>query len=135
MPEMLNPGYSAQGRDKVLQAYRQSRVETASPGELVLMLYNACLRNMKDAIACISREDVPTANSHLLKAQDIVDELRGSLNHETGEIARRLDSLYDYVYDCLLRANLRKDPRLVEDALKVMTQIRDAWQEVVVSHD
>ncbi len=129
---MLNMAYVG-GKEKALQAYRQSRVETASPGELVLMLYNACIRNMRDALSCIGEKDYAGANNNLLRAQDIIDELRGSLNLDI-EIAKGLDAVYDFVYLSLVDANLKKDPQPVEGAVKVMAGIRDAWEEAVRNH-
>lgn len=127
---MLNVAYVG-GREKALQAYRQSRVETASPGELVLMLYNACIRNMRDALSSIGEKDYAGANNNLLRAQDIMDELRGSLNLDTGEIAKGLDAVYDFIYSSLVTANLKKDPESIEGAMKVMAEIRDAWEEAI----
>lgn len=121
-------------KEKVVDIYRQYRVQTASSGELVLMLYNTCLKQMREAISSIKKKDISGSNRCLLKAQDIVDELKGSLNLAAGEIAQRLYALYDYVYYCLLMANLEKNVVWVEHAMKVMTQIRNGWEEAVHRH-
>lgn len=118
-------------RQKVANAYRQSSIETASPAELVLMLLNVCLRSMKEAIRCIEEKDYTGANEKLVRAQEITDELRGALDLTVGDLAARLNSLYCFVYSCLLKANIRKESGPVHEAMNVMTQIRDAWQEAV----
>jgi len=100
----------------------------------VLMLYNSCLQNMREAVNCIETKDLAGANAKLLRAQDIVDELRGALNLSTGDLAVGLDSLYDFVYSALLKANLKKEAEPIGHALNVMTQLRDAWKEVVANH-
>ncbi|HHY17467.1 MAG TPA: flagellar export chaperone FliS [Firmicutes bacterium] len=127
---MLNAAYGG-GREKALKAYRLSRVETASPGELVLMLYNGSLKNMNDALSCIDEKNYAGANTNLLRAQDIIDELRGALNIDIGNVAKGLDAIYDFVYSSLLKANLKKDTEPLEGALKVMTEVRDAWEEAI----
>ncbi len=121
-------------RERALNTYRQSRVETASPAELVLTLFNVCLRNMKEAMNCIAEQDYTGANANLLRAQDITDELRGALDLSTGNLAVGLYALYDFVYSCLLKANISKEIEPIDDALTVMTQIRDAWEEAVRSY-
>ncbi len=70
-----NVGYVGD-REKVLQAYKQSKVETASPAELVLMLYDGSLKHMRKAVEYIEEKDYQGANESLLRTQDIVDELR-----------------------------------------------------------
>lgn len=106
-------------------------METASPAELVTMLFNVCLRNMREAIKCIEAKDYAGANEKLVRAQEIVDELRSALDLSVGDLAGRLYSLYNFVYSCLIKANIRKQTGPVRDAMEVITQIRDAWQEAM----
>ncbi|MFA6655131.1 MAG: flagellar export chaperone FliS [Bacillota bacterium] len=131
---MVNVGYVGD-REKVLQAYKQSKVETASPAELVLMLYDGSLKHMRKAVEYIEEKDYQGANESLLRTQDIIDELRFSLDFNTGEIADTLYSIYDFVYSALVTANLKKDAEVLESAIKVMTEIRDAWEEAIRGHD
>ncbi|MBP8613983.1 MAG: flagellar export chaperone FliS [Firmicutes bacterium] len=130
---MVNAGYVG-NRDKALEAYRQSKVETASPAELVLMLYNGCLKYMRNAVQCIKSKDYSGANESLIHAQDIIDELRVSLDFSMGEIADSLASVYDFVYSSLVSANLKKDAEQIQDTITVMTEIRDGWEEAIRSH-
>lgn len=122
---------NAANRQKVLNAYKQSSVETASPAELVLMLLNGCLRNMKEAITYIEGKDNTGANDKLVRAQEIIHELRAALDFTAGDLAAGLNSLYDFAYSCLIKANIRKQTGPVEDAIQVVTQIRDAWEEAM----
>ena len=75
----MNVGYVG-NIDKALEVYRQSKVETASPAELVLMLYDGCLKSMRRAMQCIADKNYSGANESLIRAQDIIDELRVSLD-------------------------------------------------------
>jgi flagellar protein FliS len=123
------------GRERALSTYRHMSVETASPGELVLMLYNESIKNMRDAATLIERKDLSGTSACLLKAQDIINELRGSLDLDAGgELARKLASMYDYVYSRLVEANLRKSSPPIADAVKVMGELRYGWEEALHRH-
>lgn len=123
------------GRDRALATYRVQSVETASPGELVLMLYNECLRAMRNAAVNIDRKDIPGASACLMKAQDVILELRGSLNAEAGgDLAKNLDSIYDYAHTCLIEANIKKAQQPLADSMKVISELRDAWAEALHKH-
>ncbi len=123
------------GRDRALSTYRTMSVETASPGELVLMLYNESLRAMRDASAALDRKDIPCSSKNLLRAQDIVLELRTSLNPSVArEMVASLDSMYEYVGGRLIEANVKKSQEPLSDAMKVMGNLRDGWQEALGKH-
>lgn len=123
------------GKDRALSTYRTMSVETASPGELVLMLYNESLRAMRDASAALDRKDIPCSSKNLLKAQDIVLELRTSLNPSAArDMVARLDSMYEYVGGRLVEANVKKSQEPLLDAMKVMGNLRDGWQEALGRH-
>ncbi len=114
------------------QSYRQVATRTASPGQLVLMLYEGAIRFLERAEAGFRLEDPvefnTTINDNILRAQDIVRELDFSLNVEQGgELAVQLRRLYDYFDRTLLEANLRKDPTGIVEVTKRITVLRDAW--------
>ena len=123
------------GRDRALSTYRAMSVETASPGELVLMLYNESLRAMRDASAAIDRKDIGSSSKNLIKAQDIVLELRTSLNPTAGkDVAANLNSMYEYVGGRLIEANVKKSQEPLMEAMKLMGNLRDGWQEALGKH-
>ena len=110
-------------------------VETASPGELVLMLYNESLRAMRDASAAIDRKDIGSSSKNLIKAQDIVLELRTSLNPTAGkDVAANLNSMYEYVGGRLIEANVKKSQEPLMEAMKLMGNLREGWQEALGKH-
>ena len=114
------------------QSYRQVATRTASPGQLVLMLYEGAIRFLERAQAGFRLEDPvefnTTINNNILRAQDIIRELDFSLNVEQGgELAIQLRRLYDYFDRILLEANLRKDPKGVTEVIQRITDLRDAW--------
>lgn len=113
---------------QALSAYRKQQVETATPGQLVVMLYDAAIRNCQAAQAAIQDQDRDRAARHLLKAQDIVSELMSSLNVEAGgELGVKLLRLYEYMYRRLVFANVRKDASAAKEVEGLLCDLRDAW--------
>ncbi len=119
------------------RAYRSNAVLTASPGQLVLMLYDGALKALglaRDAFDT-SAEDprrIAVINQQLLKAQAILTELQSGLNLEAGgEFARTMDRLYDYHLGKLLEANLRKQVAPVIEVERLVRVLRDAWAEML----
>lgn len=118
------------------QSYRQVATRTASPGQLVLMLYEGAIRFLERAQAGFRLEDPvefnTTINDNILRAQDIIRELDFSLNVEQGgELAIQLRRLYDYFDRLLLEANLRKDPAGIKEVINRITVLRDAWATMI----
>lgn len=113
------------------QAYKQTQVSTASQGELLIMLFDGGIRFAKQAQKFMENGDIEQANEKLIRAQDIVNELIISLNLEAGEIAQSLQQLYTYVYDLLVQANVRKETKKVEEAIYMLTELRETWEQVV----
>lgn len=124
------------------QAYRSNAVLTASPGQLVLMLYDGALRAMAIARdACdLPETDVrryEIVNAQLLKAQNIIAELQATLNPEAGDgqFAREMQRLYDYYQRKLMEANMRKDPAPIRQVERLLGEVRDAWAEMLRSQE
>ena len=112
--------------------YRTAAVKTATPGQLVLMLFDGALRNVATALAGFQLEDVGARfeqiNNHLLKAQAILLELRLSLDLEAGgEFAERMFALYEFMSHRLQVANLAKDPEPIRVVEGLLGEVRDAW--------
>jgi flagellar protein FliS len=123
------------------RAYRANSVLTASPGQLVLMLYDGALRSLAIAREAFGRppEDVmriAVINQQLLKAQAIFAELQGTLNHEAGgEFSRQMERLYEYYNRRLIEANLRKKVEPVIEVERLLTEVRNAWSEMLGKQD
>lgn len=112
------------------QAYKEVHVETASQGKLIVMLYDAAVKRTEEAIGLLGTKKLDAINNNLIRAQDIMAELRASLNMKAGEIAANLDSLYDYIHRLLVRGNIRKEKASLEEALRLMSMLRDTWKEL-----
>jgi flagellar protein FliS len=109
--------------------YLAERVLTASPVELTAMLFDACVGSIKLAIRLQEAGEHLAALPKLTKAQDIVLELRTTLNHEAGELASHLDALYTFAWSRLLQAGTRRDTAAAREALDVLEPLQLAWRE------
>lgn len=112
------------------QQYQQQSIMTASPGELMLMLYNGCIRFIKQAMQCINDKDAEGAHNAIIRAQDIILEFMSTLDMNY-EISNSLMALYDYMHRRLIEANTRKDVSILEEVLGLVTELRDTWAEAV----
>lgn len=113
------------------EQYRQIDVETASPGRLVLMLYDAAIRNCRQAVAAWESKNETTAREKIYRAQDILAELIGSLNFDAGDLARHLFQLYEYMNYRLTQSAMRKDVAAAQEVAKLLEELREAWVQVV----
>jgi len=114
------------------QVYRQTQTQTAAPGELVLMLYRGAIRFLSSAIEAIDAKDTAEAHNKLVRTQDIVASLLGSLDHERGgDVARNLSALYDYMLRRLVEANVRKDARPAREVQGLLRELLPAWEAAV----
>lgn len=116
--------------NNVLNQYKQNAVYTATPEELTLMLYDGCIKFMNMAKYHIEKGNVPKAHESLIRAQDIIYELRATLDDKY-EISSNFRKLYDFVLDRLINANLRKEIKPIDEALEIMTGLRDTWKEAM----
>jgi flagellar protein FliS len=117
--------YSAAGNQ-----YKQQSAMTASPGELTLMLYDGCIKDLKLAKMHIGTKDYNKSNDVLQKAQAIICELMRSLDMRY-DLSKQLMQLYDFLLDTLVWANVKKDTTKIDDALDLVTELRDTWQQAV----
>jgi flagellar protein FliS len=114
-----------------VRTYAQVNIETASQGKLIIMLFNGAIRRAEEAIHEMDKKNTEAVHAHLIRAQEIIAELRSALNMEAGgEIARNLDRIYEYFQHLLITANLKKDPAPAREAITLMKEMRDTWQEL-----
>lgn len=113
-----------------LNQYKQNTVFTATPEELTLMLYDGGIKFMNIAKYNIENNQVEKAHQALIRAQDIIIELSSSLNMEY-EISNNFKRLYDFIMDNLIDANINKEIKPIEEALEILTEMRDTWKEAM----
>lgn len=112
-------------------AYQNNQVTAAPQKKLILMLYDGAIRNLKLSIIAIEEKDIEKTNNLLVKAQNIISEFMLTLDFDKGgQIAKDLYSLYDYMYNSLIRANIDKDREKVKEIIKYLEELRDTWQQI-----
>ncbi|MBX3118179.1 MAG: flagellar export chaperone FliS [Fimbriimonadaceae bacterium] len=108
--------------------YKKNAVNGASPLQLIVMLYDGALRFMEAGKHHMKERNLEKQNDSLQKAQRIVLELMASLDMEKGgEIAKNLFSLYGYVTNELITANINDDPVPIDRSIKVLSDLRESW--------
>ena len=114
------------------KVYKKNQIETASPKQLVVLLYEGAVKHARLAELAIEKNDMEKANTNILKVQDIVTELMVSLNHQNGEnaIASELQVLYSYMISQLIQANRQKDIEKLIDIRNLLSELRDTWASI-----
>jgi flagellar protein FliS len=113
--------------------YMGDTVATASPQQLLVMLYDRLALDLERAEQALVEGNRETAHEQLMHAQEIVLELSASLNVDVWDGGPRLAALYAWLIGELIQANLKGDVRRVRDCRKVVEPLRDAWREAALS--
>lgn len=111
-------------------AYQNNKVQTASKGELTLMLYDAGIKFVNMAINAIDKNNIQGANDNIKKAENVIIEFRSTLDHKY-PVAKDFDIVYDYMYRRLIQANIKKDKEILEAVLADFKEMRDIWTQVM----
>jgi flagellar protein FliS len=109
-------------------AYKRVDVETASQGKLIVMLFNGAIQRAEEAKRQLAKGRTDGVHNNLLRAQDIVAELRSALDMKVA-VARQLDRIYEYFQHLLIKANIRKDSTPLDEVVVHLTTMRNTWQE------
>lgn len=112
------------------QSYKQNSLNTASPGELTLKLYNGCLKFITLAKKAIQDGNVETKNTNLIKAQNIIHEFMVTLNMDV-KVSKDLMVMYDYLHRRLVEANIKNDLAILEEVEGFVADLRDTWKEAI----
>src|SRR5690625_2325176 len=116
---------------KHVQAYQDNAVSTASGPQLTLMLYNGCVRFINQGIKALKNKDFEQKNINIQKAQDIIQELMLTLNHDV-DMSKQLLPLYEYIYYQLQQGNIKNDEAMLKEALEFVTDFRNTWKEAIL---
>ena len=122
-----------------MQQYRhnhvQGDVETASPHRLVQMLMEGALEKILAAKGFMVSKEITKKGEHISWAISIIDSLRSCLNVEAGgEFAQNLSALYDYMEQRLLEANIKNDPKILDEVGQLIIQVKSGWDEIPSEH-
>jgi len=129
--------------NNALSTYKETRIKTASQGQLIIMLYNEAVRQLDQALALMGLNDsgkkdpsrIEKIGKAVVKTQEIVSELMVSLDFEQGgDIARNLFSLYTWFNRELMEANIGQDTQRLSTVRNLIDDLRNAWQEIVATN-
>ncbi len=111
--------------------YKQTEINTANQGKLIVMLYDGAIKFLKVALENMNVKTYDVVNINIIKAQDIITELLLSLNmKDGGEISANLFNLYLYFKKRLLEANIQKSPDMIKEVIDHMNSLRDSWNKI-----
>lgn len=120
-------------RDKAA-VYGRTQIQTMTPEKLVLMLYQGEIKFLILASEAIGKNDIEAAHENLIKAQNILTELRANLDFTAGgEIAENLDALYGFMVEELVKANAGKEPEKVTAVLALAADLEEAWKTMLLN--
>ncbi len=110
--------------------YNTSKVLTASPAELTLMLYDGAIKFNNIAIMAIEKKDIEKAHNNIVKVERIINEFRATLD-EQYEVSQDFDRVYVYLLQRLFEGNVKKDPEILEEVNTHLREMRDTWKQVM----
>ena len=117
-------------QEQMMQQYNRSRILTASPAELTLLLYDGAIKFCNLAIVAIEKKDIPAAHTNIVKVEKIVEEFRSTLNRDY-PVAEDFDRVYCYLLRRLQDANVKKDIDISNEILEHLRSMRDTWKQVM----
>ncbi len=117
-------------QEQMMQQYNRSRILTASPAELTLLLYDGAIKFCNLAIVAIEKKDIPAAHTNIVKVEKIVEEFRSTLNRDY-PVAEDFDRVYCYLLRRLQDANVKKDIDIINEILEHLRSMRDTWKQVM----
>lgn len=119
--------------NKAYQAYQNNAVNTASGGELTLMLYNGCIKFIKQAMKDVEANNYEGKNTNIQKAQNIIRELLITLDPKV-EISKQFQPLYEFMLEQLTQANIENNKEKLEQVLELVTEFRDTWKQALIKY-
>ncbi len=118
---------------KQAETYKKNQIETATPEEILIMLYDGAIRFLMVAKKAYQDKNAEKFGTHLIKAQHIIREFMNSLDMEIGgEMAVNLYNLYDYLHFRLVQANIKKDVAMIDEVVDHLRRLKQTWEEAIV---
>ncbi|MFH1370971.1 MAG: flagellar export chaperone FliS [Planctomycetota bacterium] len=114
-----------------VEVYKEHAVATQSKGRLIVMLYEGAIKFLNLAAGELEAGNYAAKGQHIVKAQDIINELNAVLDMDSGgEVAENLRRLYCFMIKRLSEANIKKDPRLVREVIKLLEELNQSWKVI-----
>lgn len=110
--------------------YNNSKILTASPAELTLMLYEGAIKFCNVAIVAVEQKDIQKAHDNIVKTEHIIDYFRQTLDMKYA-VAEDFERVYTYLSQRLVQANMKKDKEILEEVNQHLRDMRDTWKQVM----
>ncbi len=137
-PSLLTMNFTIESRlskmyQNMQENYLKNQVMSASPNKLIEMLLEGAVKRIRQGTLMIENENMIKASEQIIRAQDIVMELRYSINTEVeSQIPQDLIDLYEYMYDRLVLANIDKDVTILAEVQNLLTELLDTWKQLSI---
>ena len=116
-----------------MNPYLKNQIETSSPEQILILLYDGAIKFLNQAKIGIQNKDIELTHNNLTKAQNIISELRNTLDMEIGgDLANNLYALYNYFNRRLVQANIKKEIEPVDEVLEHLRGLRDTWKQAII---
>jgi len=115
--------------NNALNVYKNNSVNFASKKQLLLMLVDGAVKFAKIAKQALEDKNIIESHKNLVKVQDIFTELMISLDQNSGEWAKQIYVVYDFIKTRLFEINLKKDTKMMDELMPVIESVRDTWHE------
>ena len=114
-----------------IDAYMKNSVQTASPLQQIILLYEKAIVSLKAAIDDIERKDIQSKVQNITKVSDIVRALDSALDFDKGgEIAHNLHMLYDFIDRSLFTVHAKNDTQLAYDLIEILENLKEGWEGI-----
>ena len=111
--------------------YRKNEISTSSQGRLIIMMYEGAIKFSTMALQSIEKGDIASQGKYINKTHDIINELSLALDlKKGGEVAQRLESLYQNMLSQLTLANIKSDRKALETVIKILSPLAEAWEQL-----
>ncbi len=115
-----------------LKQYQQSQIQTASPEQILIMLYDGAIQFLNKALIAMKENNIEDSHKNNIAAQNIIAEFMNTLDMDIGgEVAKNLYSLYEYLHYRLVQANVQKKPEYIEEVLRHLKELKQTWEEAI----
>ena len=115
-----------------LKQYQKNEVETASPEKILILLYDGAIQFLNKAKIAMQQKNIPEIHNNIMGCENIISEFINTIELENGgEFAIRLKALYQYFYNTLVQANLKKDESKIDEVLRHLIDLRATWKQAI----
>ncbi len=115
-----------------LKQYQKNEVETASPEKILILLYDGAIQFLNKAKIAMEQKNIPEIHNNIIGCENIIMEFINTVDEENGgDFAVRIKALYEYFYNTLVQANMKKDGTKIDEVLKHLVELRATWKQAI----